>query len=108
MCIEVTSNNHLSAYDGLFLFAIAPSQQAVISEGAKVGGITDEVTQDDGVIKDDNLWHCESVGSLSLFLSRHRSAETQCWMRRYVRSYVVRTSLFAMRPRKCCMHALHP
>ena len=62
------------------------------------------------------------------FLSRHRSAETQCWMRCvgtwYVRTWYVRvrtwyvrvrtwyvrvrTSIFAMRPRKCCMHALHP
>ena len=56
------------------------------------------------------VYYTESVE----FLSRHRSAETQCWMRRYVRTYVrgtyVRggTSLFAMRPRKCCMHALHP
>ena len=37
------------------------------------------------------------------FLSRHRSAETQCWMHSYVRTWYVRTSLFAMRPRKCCM-----
>ena len=36
------------------------------------------------------------LSTLDKFLSRHRSAETQCWMRRYVR-----TSLFAMRPRKC-------
>ena len=36
-------------------------------------------------------------------LSRHQSAETQCWMRRYVRTWYVRTSLFAMRPHKCCM-----
>ena len=46
-----------------------------------------------------DVWN--NVWEASFFLSRHRSAETQCWMRRYVR-----TSLFAMRPRKCCMSTL--
>ena len=31
------------------------------------------------------------------FLSRHRSAETQCWMRRYVRTWYVRGTYVAFR-----------
>ena len=33
----------------------------------------------------------DNEGHTCSFLSRHRSAETQCWMRRYVRGTYVRT-----------------
>ena len=37
-------------------------------------------------------WSC-----MDNFLSRHRSAETQCWMRRYVRGTYVRGTYVAFR-----------
>ena len=53
------------------------------------------------VIWNEHPKTCQYNLCLLQFLSRHRSAETQCWMRRYVVRTYVRTSLFAMRPRKC-------
>ena len=46
-------------------------------------------------------------GTTANFLSRHRSAETQCWMRRYVRGKYVRTYVAFRNAPTQVLHALH-